>query len=131
MRFSWRSVRPEKWRSSLWHASESHPGVYFELARMSLARRGALLAELHQSIQDLRYQEAGESPLDALQAGRLRIVVESTYLKWGLIRIANLRIDGAVAGPELLVEKGPEDLCHEIAAQVRAQCGLAEAERKN
>jgi hypothetical protein len=57
--------------------------------------------------------------------------VERLYLLWGLVRIEGLTVDGEPATPESLAAAGPEALCREIAAKVKAETGLTEAERKN
>jgi hypothetical protein len=40
-------------------------------------------------------------------------------------------VDGKEADPALLTECGPEELCREALALVRAETGLNEEERKN
>jgi hypothetical protein len=50
---------------------------------------------------------------------------------WGLVGIAGLEVDGAVATPAVLAASGPEDLFREALAAVMAETGLSGAERKN
>jgi hypothetical protein len=40
-------------------------------------------------------------------------------------------LDGQPATPETLAAAGPEDLCREVVAAIKAESGLTEAERKN
>jgi hypothetical protein len=42
-----------------------------------------------------------------------------------------LEIDGEMATPETLIEKGPANLAAEILGRIRGECGLSESERKN
>jgi len=45
--------------------------------------------------------------------------------------VDGLVIDGRKADPAALVERGPEELCREALAAIRAETGLSEEERKN
>jgi len=47
------------------------------------------------------------------------------------VGVSGLRVDGVAATPETVVERGPEELCREALAAVRAQTGLTDEERKN
>jgi hypothetical protein len=42
-----------------------------------------------------------------------------------------LSVDGVEATPEVLLERGPEELFREALAAVRREAGLSEEERKN
>jgi hypothetical protein len=131
MNFSWHSDRAEDWQSGQWVASRTHPGVAYRIGQISLERRGTLLELLQRAIDELRFHEAGEGLADQLRAGRLRVEIQAVYLRWGLQALRHLRIDGEAATPGLLIERGPEDLCQEIAGEIRRRCGLTADERKN
>ena len=111
--------------------SKVSEAVSFTIARMSFGRR----IELTQKIRDLgrkiEFLEAGEDFKEKLEATLLASEVERIYLEWGLKDIHGFKIDGQEATPEMLVSDGPEDLCKEIVAAIKSECGLSEAERKN
>jgi len=131
MRFTWRSDERNRWRSRCWRESRQHPGVRFEIARISLARRGELFAALHSLVKELEFRTADNELSEQLRAGWLRTRINETYLRWGLKRVENLTIDGQPATAQTLIESGPESLCSEIVEAIRSECGLSEEERKN
>jgi hypothetical protein len=57
--------------------------------------------------------------------------IDRTYLEWGLVDVSGLEIDGETATPELVLLKGPEELCREAVDAIKAECHLTEDERKN
>ncbi|MFL6546033.1 MAG: hypothetical protein ACJ8LM_12750 [Candidatus Udaeobacter sp.] len=69
--------------------------------------------------------------LEQTEAALADLLAKKLYLEWGLAQIDGLTIDGNPAGVELLISKGPELLCDEIVAKIRAEIGLTEEERKN
>jgi hypothetical protein len=64
-------------------------------------------------------------------AGVLAAEIDRVYLEWGLEEIQGLEIDGELATPASLIEKGPLDLAKEILARIKSECGLSEDQRKN
>ncbi len=126
-----RSANGPRWTSAVRHASKTHAGVEYVIARMSLSRRTALLEAVHNVLQELKFRESGSDEDSQLRAGILRLTLQRIYLQWGLLAVRNLTIDGLEATPELVVQAGPEDLCEEIFAAIRAECGLSPTERKN
>ncbi len=56
---------------------------------------------------------------------------EPALIRWALVSIEGLVIDGAPATAETLVESGPEDVVSEIVAEIRKLIGLSPEERKN
>jgi hypothetical protein len=111
--------------------SEALPGVRFTLRRMSFASRVELMKSIREAARELEYRQAGDGLDDKLAAALSSAEVDRLYLRWGLVSIQNLSIDGTDADPDLLMERGPEALCREIVAQVRSECGLSDEERKN
>ncbi|MCX6608718.1 MAG: hypothetical protein NTV52_34705 [Acidobacteria bacterium] len=79
----------------------------------------------------MAFSEAGSEPKDKLTAAEISSSIESLYVRWGLVSIEGLEIDGVVADVDRLIATGPEALCREIAQAVREQCFLSEEERKN
>jgi hypothetical protein len=66
-----------------------------------------------------------------MDAGLLRAEIDRVFLLWGLMGVSGLTVDGVEASPELLVERGPEEVFREALAAVRRESGLSEEERKN
>jgi hypothetical protein len=92
---------------------------------MELSRR---VRELSQRAEFLA--ASGELQ-EKIEAGILAQEIDAMYLRWGLVSVDGLIIDGEVATIDQLLERGPEELTQEILAAIRKQCGLSEAERKN
>ncbi len=110
--------------------SKCSPGVRFTIGRMSFGRRLELTRRIWGLAGKAEYAANGE-PAERLEAALLEGEIDRTYLEWGLVRIEGLDIDGQAATPDLLVTRGPEDLCREIVATIKSECGLTEDERKN
>jgi hypothetical protein len=53
------------------------------------------------------------------------------YLRWGLVALEGLEVDGLEASTDALIEAGPELLCREIVAAIKRESSLSEEERKN
>ncbi|HZU28680.1 MAG TPA: hypothetical protein VFA04_24355 [Bryobacteraceae bacterium] len=119
------------WRSSVEVEAQTVPGVQFAVRRMSLGRRNELIRRVRELSRQAEFHAAGDSTEDRLQAAAMALEIESTYIRWGLIWMEGLTIDGAPATTDLLISDGPEGLAREIAAAVKAQCALSESERKN
>jgi len=111
--------------------SKVMPGVAFVVAKMSLLRRMELIRRIRELSLKCEYLTAGEAAEEKLQAALFSAEIDRLYVTWGLQDLTGLEVDGAAATPELLVASGPEDLFREIAAAVKAECGLSEPERKN
>ncbi len=123
--------RDMNYQSEASYEAKSAPGVKFTIARVSLGRRIELTKRIRELAAKLEFLEAGEDPREKLEAAVLAREIERAYLRWGLVRVEGLAIDGEAATPEALVEKGPEELCREVLGAIRAECGLSEAESKN
>ena len=106
-------------------------GVRFHVARISFARRLELTRQVRELGRRIAFDEAGEGTDGKLSAAISRAEIDRIYLQWGLVGIDGLEIDGSAATPETLIERGPEELCREIVAEIRSECGLTEEERKN
>jgi hypothetical protein len=110
--------------------SKAQPGVVFWIRKVSLAQRISLLEQVGTiGIKD-EFLRAG--PLEDQVAATLNSVKAAELLiRWGLERIEGLTIDGAPATVELLVDRGPEEICGEVAEALQSSLGLNEDERKN
>ena len=98
---------------------------------MSLARRIELAQALRELSQRLEFHQAGESMKEQVDAAAISASLDRVYLKWGLVRVDGLRIDGHRATAAALYDAGPEDLTREIVNRVKSECGLTDDERKN
>lgn len=107
------------------------PGVEFSVVRPSFARRMELARRILELSRRLEFRDAGDGIEDNIEANILGCEIDRLYLCWGLTRITGFTVDGMDPTAELIAEKGPEDLAHEIVSAIKAQCGLSESERKN
>lgn len=119
------------YESTAKHESKAHAGVSFTVRRMSLGRRMELARRIREIAARMEFLAAGQEPREKVEAALAAAELERAYIEWGLAGIQGLEIDGQAATPESLIGAGPEELCREIAAAVKAECGLDEAERKN
>ncbi len=134
MKFSSRSVDTDSstsYESSVSHESRIIPGARFTVVRMSFARRTELYRRIREVAARLQFLEASSDFQERVEANLLAQDIEDLYLRWGLIRVDNLKIDGETATTENLIERGPEELTREIVDAIKAECGLTEEERKN
>ena len=111
--------------------SKVMPVVRFVINRISFGRRMELARRVREISRRLEFLEAGNQLQEKIEANLLRHEIEATYLRWALVRIDGLTIDGEPANVESLLDRGPEELTHEIVTAIKAQCGLSEDERKN
>lgn len=125
------SAEVVRWASREWVDSRVAPGVRFAVAKMSLARRAEISRRMRGLLGELECRAAGEGMTDRLAATELEARIERVYVEWGLEELTGLEIDGEAATVEVVVERGPEGLCREMAAAVRRQCHLSGEERKN
>ena len=137
MKSLWRSGKgasadqPISYESIVSLASRVLPGVTFAIHRISFGRRMELSRRVREISQKIEYLESGGELQEKIEASILAQEVDALYLRWALVNIEGLQIDGEQATPERLLEKGPEELTREIVSEIRRQCGLTDAERKN
>jgi len=131
MKSASRSPEAQGYRSTTEWESVVLPGVRYEIVRPSLARRAELTCSLYPIAQRLERELAGQSVSDQCAAAVSLSEIDLELLKWGLKSLEGLSIDGTAATPALLREAGPEELCREITARIRMECGLTGEERKN
>ncbi len=111
--------------------ARSHAGVRFTVAKMSLGRRIELTRRIAEVSRKAEFLEAGATAGDEVEAAALAGEVDRLYLRWGLLGLEGMTLDGEPATAETLAERGPEDLCREMVAAIKAECGLSGEERKN
>ena len=107
------------------------PGVTFSVAKMSFGRRADLMRRVRELARRMEFLEAGQATGDKMDAALMAADIDRLFLEWGLISVSGLEVDGTEATPDTLAAKGPEDLCREALAAIRAEAGLSTEERKN
>ena len=111
--------------------SHVFPHVRFTIRRVSFGRRLEFTRQVRSLGERLEYLQAGETATDKLDAALLAAEINRLYLQWGLLCTEGLCIDGEAPDTEVLIERGPETLCHEILTAIKHEFGLTEEERKN
>ena len=111
--------------------SEACAGVAFTIARMTFGRRVELMRRVRQLSGQLEFANAGHEIADRVEAGLVAATIDEAYLRWGLVALQGLDIDGRLADIEALISSGPEPLCREIVSAVKRECALTEEDRKN
>lgn len=119
------------YESALAIESKVMPGVKFVIKRISFGRRMELSRRVREITQKTEFLEAGSELGEKIEAGILAQEVDAMYLRWALVGVDGLEIDGEPATAEQLLDRGPEELAREIVVAIKEQCGLSEAERKN
>ena len=117
--------------SAAWFDAASVAGVRFAVARISLGRRIELARKMREIGRKAEFLEAGDDAREKLEAAVIAGEIDHAYLEWGLVAVEGLTIDGAVATPALVIERGPMGLAAEALARVKAEWSLSETERKN
>jgi hypothetical protein len=120
-----------KYASTFKARSRKWPEVTLEIARISFGRRIELARKIRELAQKAEFFEAGGTAKEKVEATLLESEIDRMYLEWGLAGVDGLEVDGQAATPESLIQTGPESLCQEALALIKAECGLSEAERKN
>jgi hypothetical protein len=111
--------------------SNTAPGVTFIIHRISFGRRMELSRRVRELSRRAEFLDAGAQAQEKIEAGILAQEIDAMYLRWGLVRVHGMTIDGEPADCEKLIAKGPEALVSEIVRAVKSQCGMNEAEIKN
>jgi len=106
-------------------------GVRFRIAKMSFGRRIELARQIRELAQRIEFLNAGDSGAEKMDAALLWSEIDRVYVLWGLKAVEGLELDGCPATPEQLAAAGPEELFREVLTQIKMQCGLTAAERKN
>ncbi len=131
MKSMWPSDKTVSYESETTLEAKSVAGVRYTIRRISFALRGDLARRVRELSGRAEFYAAGDSVKERIEASLLANEIDQLYLRWGLIGLRGLTIDGEEATVETLIAKGPEDLALEIAGAVKRQIGLTEEERKN
>jgi hypothetical protein len=98
---------------------------------MTLRQRIKLIGELSQLYRAHDFHTAGSSPLDQLNAQLNALRIDEVVLKWGVIAVHGLVIDGHTVGPDELSERAPEELTAEILSRIRECISISVDQEKN
>lgn len=120
-----------RYDSMFWVDAKSTPGVRFAIHRVSFGRRMDLSRRVRELSRKAEFLEAGNELGEKIEANILAQEIDAMYLRWGLVSVEGLLLDGELATADSLIERGPEDFVREIVGAIKAQCGLTEDERKN
>lgn len=123
--------RKHDYESTITIESATMPGVAFGVNRISFGRRMELCRRIREIASNLEFLDAADNVREKVEANLLSHEIDLIYLRWGLVRIEGLSIDGETATVELAVAKGPEALTEEIVEAIKAQCSLSTEQRKN
>jgi hypothetical protein len=130
MKFIWRLLRRDSYRSVQWFDSRTHPGVQYAIRSVSLQSRMELVQKTREVSMKHEFLKAGNVP-DQLEASLSDLLVGQIYLEWGLVAVRGLHIDGRAADASTLIRYGPEMLSNEIIEAIKSHLCLTENERKN
>ena len=122
---------PVSYESTLSIQSRAIPGVTLVIRRVSFGRRMELSRCARELSQRAEFLAAGNEVREKIEANILAQEIDAMYMRWGLVSVDGLMIDGEQATVDQLLDRGPEELTQEALAAIRGQCGLSEAERKN
>jgi len=111
--------------------SRAFPGVTLVIRRVSFGRRMELSRRARELSQRAEFLAASNELQEKIEANILTQEIDAMYMRWGLVSVDGLSIDGELATVDQLLDSGPEELTQEALAAIRGQCGLSEAERKN
>lgn len=117
--------------SSCSYQSVSHPGVTFTIRQMTLRQRINLLKELHDLYRELEFSNAGTSKTDRLNTQLNGLRIDEVFLRWGVLAIDGLIVDGKAVAASEISEAAPEDLVGEILSRIRECIALNSGEEKN
>lgn len=125
------SGRPREYSSIVRFASGTMAGVYVTIRRMSLARRIELAREVRGLAGRLEYHAGGMNLTEKIDASITAAEIDSVYLRWGVVRIEGLCLDGCAASCEDVISAAPEAFVREIVERIKHECGLTGEETKN
>lgn len=126
-----RSDEPLRYESVAVIRAKSLPDVSFAIYKVSFGRRMELSKRVRELTRRAEFLNAGTEMDEKIEASLLAQEIDAMYLRWGLVRIDGLLIDGEPVTVEQFIERGPEELAREVVGAIKDQCGLSESERKN
>jgi hypothetical protein len=98
---------------------------------MTLRQRINLVQELHTLYREHEFSSAGTSSADRLLAQLSSLRIDEVFLRWGVMAIDGLQVDGKPVGAAELAEHGPERLTAEVLGRIRETIALSPDEEKN
>ena len=127
------SLSPKPRAYSSFERFESHilHGVWVTIRRMSLGRRIELAQAVRDLVARLEFLGAGAALSDRIEAALVESQIDAVYLRWGLVSVEGIELDGCIPAAESIIDRAPEDFVREVVGRIKAQCGLTEEEVKN
>src|ERR1700680_2098210 len=114
MRFSWHSDNagpdgsrarvPVSYESVIRIESKTILGVTFSINRIPFGRRMELSRQVRGISQRAESLDAGNELREKIEASLLAQEIDAMYLRWGLVKIDGLTIDGEAATAVQLIE---------------------------
>jgi len=111
--------------------SAEYHGVTFTIRRMTLRQRIYLLTDLHALYREHDFSKAGTSQADRINAHLSSLRIDEIFLRWGVLAIEGLSVDGKRLCVEDLAEYAPEGLVREILFRIRESIALDPGDEKN
>jgi len=145
MKFLWpllrkgRRVEPQEdgtkglsrsYASVAWKKSKVVNGATYAVRRTSLGQRIELVQRTRELTLQNEFLRSGDAP-DQMTAALTELYAQRLYLEWGFVEMAGFTIDGQTPTAGLLIARGPETLCQEIAEAIQSEMSLSDDERKN
>jgi hypothetical protein len=116
--------------SVVWKSSNVIRGVAYAVRRISLGQRIELVQRTRALTLQNEFLRAGDAP-DQMSAALAELYAQRLYLEWGFVEMTGFTIDGEAPTAALLIDRGPEALCHEIVEAIQSEMSLSDDERKN
>lgn len=117
--------------SSCQYQSVTYPGVTFTIRQMTLGHRIKLLRDLHGLYREVEFSNAGDSKSERLHAQLSSLRVDEVFLRWGVLAVEGMIVDGRPIAVEGLSEFAPLRLVTEILSRIRECIALNLDEEKN
>lgn len=106
-------------------------GVTFRVRRVSYGGRLELLRSVRNLAAKLEFHQGSDKASDQLEVEILNREICMFYLRWGLVDVEGLTVDGRRCSVEDLINAGPEQLAWEIVTAIQSQLKLSQADEKN
>ena len=145
MKFLWPLLRKERrvssqengakdlsrsYTSAVWKESKVVNGAAYAVRRASLGQRIELVQRTRELTLQNEFLRSGDAP-DQMTAALTELYAQRLYLEWGFVEMTGFTIDGETPTAGLLIARGPEALCQEIAEAIQGEMSLTDNERKN
>lgn len=118
------------YRSVVWKNSNAIRGATYAVRRISLGQRIELVQRTRALTLQNEFLRAGDAT-DQMTAALTELYAQRLYLEWGFVEMQGFTVDGQAPTAALLIDRGPEALCHEIVEAIQSEMSLSDDEIKN